>query len=280
LPENKTDAKAVKDKLDALIARNPAYKDMCELVGGLLLQTLGPGSGGAELDIEPQVDASKLAQGKPLLDRTVLELDWTRIWNLAERLAREVEKCPAGAGTAQVMANLRAQSHEGAGLLRAVLNSDYQELEQAAKKQGSKMQAVGLVMRLALRPQMLAAAQAARGVADIGGWSFGHCPVCGAPPGLADLSGPDGARTLHCALCETAWSYPRLQCPFCEKQEPGAISYVKAESEEGLQAELCSGCGQYIKTLDLRQMAGPVILPLDDAATWHLDLIAQRRNSE
>mgnify|MGYP000625110617 CR=1 FL=1 len=276
----KTDPQAVREKLKTLIARNPAYKEMCEFVGGLLLKTMGPGLMGVSLDIESQVDDAKLAQGKPLLDRAALELDWTRVWNLAERLAREVDQRPKGAGTARVMANLRAGARGDAGLLRAVLNSDYQALEQAAKEQGSQMQAVGLVMRLALRPQMLSAAKAARGQSDIKGWSFGHCPVCGSAPGLAQLDGPDGQRALHCALCETTWPYTRLKCPFCEKQEPGSISYVKAENEEGLQAELCAGCGQYIKTLDLRQVAGPIIMPLDDAASWHLDLIAQRHGTD
>ncbi len=275
----KTDPQAVKAKLDTLIERNPAYKEMCEFVGGLVLQTMGPGIDGASLDISPQIDDSKLAQGQPLLDRASLELDWTRVWDMAERLARVVDQRPAGAGTAQVMTNLRAEARGGAGLLRAVLNSDYQALEQAAQEQGSQMQAVGLVMRLALRPQMLSAAEIARSKSDIKGWSFGHCPVCGSAPGLAEINSPDGQRALHCALCETTWSYPRLQCPFCEKQEPGSISLIKAENEEGLQAELCAGCGQYIKTLDLRQQAGPVIMPLDDAATWHLDLLVQRQGS-
>lgn len=279
MSDPKTDPQAVKAKLETLIARNPAYKEMCEFVGGLLLQTLGPGLDGASLDIEPQVDDAKLVQGQPLLDRASLELDWPRVWDLAERLARTVDNKPAGAGIVQAMANLRAGARGGAGLLRAVLGSDYQALEQAAQEQGSKMQAVGLVMRLALRPQMLIAADTARRQSDIKDWSFGHCPVCGSAPGLADLSGPDGQRSLHCALCETTWAYPRLQCPFCEKQEPGAISCIKAENEEGLQAELCAGCGQYLKTLDLRQLAGPVIMPLDDAASWHLDLIVQRQGS-
>jgi hypothetical protein len=26
--------------------------------------------------------------------------------------------------------------------------------------------------------------------------------------------------------------------------------------------------------MDLREIAGPIILPLDDVATWHLDIIA------
>lgn len=280
MADYKTDPRAVKAKLEALIARNPAYKEMCDFVGGLVLTTLGPGLEGASLSIETQIDASKLAQGRPLLDRATLELDWPRVWNLAERLAREVAQRPAGAGTAQVMANLRAQARGDAGLLRAMLNSDYQALQEAAAEQGSQMQAVGLVMRLALRPQMLMAGETARRNSGIAGWAFGHCPVCGSAPGLAELSGEEGKRSLHCALCETSWSYPRLKCPFCEKQEPGAITYIKAESEEGLQAELCSGCGQYIKTLDLRQLAGPIIMPLDDAATWHLDLIVQKRGAK
>ncbi len=280
MPDQKTDPQAIKSKLEVLIQRNPAYKEMCDFVGGLLLMTMGPDLDGASLDIAPQIDAARFTEGQPLLNRETLELDWSRTWDLAERLALAVEERPAGAGTGQVTANLRAQAKGGAGLLRAVLTSDYQALEQAAHEQGSQMQAVGLVMRLALRPQMLMAAETARQKHAINGWSCGHCPVCGSAPSLAELSGPDGKRALHCALCETSWPYPRLKCPFCEKQEPGAISYIKAEKEEGLQAELCAGCGQYIKTLDLRLLSGPLIPPLDDAATWHLDLIAQRHGSK
>jgi hypothetical protein len=44
---------------------------------------------------------------------------------------------------------------------------------------------------------------------------------------------------------------------------------------EGLLVDLCSRCGHYIKTIDLRELPGSIIVPLDDAATWHLDLIAQ-----
>jgi len=76
-------------------------------------------------------------------------------------------------------------------------------------------------------------------------------------------------------LCETAWPYPRLRCPFCENDNREDLSYLKAESEEGLRVDLCNRCGQYLKTIDLRELAGPVIVPLDDVATWHLDIIAQ-----
>ncbi|MBW1748693.1 MAG: formate dehydrogenase accessory protein FdhE [Deltaproteobacteria bacterium] len=93
---------------------------------------------------------------------------------------------------------------------------------------------------------------------------------CGSAPGLGDLSGEGGKRRLHCSLCETVWSYPRLQCPFCE------LNYLRAENEEYFRVDLCGQCNNYLKTLDLREISGPIILPLDDVATWHLDLIAQK----
>jgi len=273
------DRQAIEARMEVISQRNPAYGELCGLVGGLLLQTLdsewGEGSG-------PRLDASGLAKGRPLWDRETLELDWPRVWDLALDLARTLEERPGGAKMVQALAGLRAaarpagQAAEGPGVLRGILTSDYSELAQAAREDQGVAQVLNLVLRLALRPALLAAAAAARRQEDLEGWSFGHCPVCGSAPGLAELSGEGGKRTLHCSLCETAWSYPRLQCPFCESQEPGNLGYLKATEEEGIQVDVCSACGQYLKTLDLRRLAGPIILPLDDAATWHLDLVARK----
>jgi formate dehydrogenase maturation protein FdhE len=49
---------------------------------------------------------------------------------------------------------------------------------------------------------------------------------------------------------------------------------LRAEKEEGLLVDLCGRCNHYLKTIDLRELAGPIIVPLDDTATWHLDIIA------
>jgi len=51
---------------------------------------------------------------------------------------------------------------------------------------------------------------------------------------------------------------------------------LRAENEEYFRVDLCGQCNNYLKTLDLREISGPIILPLDDVATWHLDLIAQK----
>ncbi len=272
------DRQVIKARMEAIAQRNPAYSDVCELVGGLLLQTLESGQEPGSPGPQPQAHPAELHKGRSLWDRASLELDWPRAWDLAGRLAQSVEKRPGGTQAAQAMAKLRAAAGgdgREAGAFRAVLTADQPALSRLAEEHDGEAQVLGLLLRLALRPLLLAAAQAARQEVDLGEWSFGHCPVCGSAPGLAELSGEGGKRTLHCSLCETAWPYPRLQCPFCESQEPGTLSYLKAKEEEGLQVDVCANCGQYLKTLDLRELAGPIILPLDDAATWHLDLIAR-----
>jgi FdhE protein len=54
------------------------------------------------------------------------------------------------------------------------------------------------------------------------------------------------------------------------------LSYLRAENEEGLRVDLCGRCGNYLKTIDLRELPGPIIVPLDDVATLHLDIIADK----
>jgi FdhE protein len=138
------------------------------------------------------------------------------------------------------------------------------------------VQVLNLVLLLTMRPSLMASAQAMSEVVDLKQWSGGHCPACGSAPRLAHLAGDGGHRTLHCSLCETAWPYRRIRCPFCDNDNTDQLVVLLPEGEEGLRVDLCEGCGQYVKTLDLRSLAGPVIPLLDDLATWHLDLIAKR----
>jgi FdhE protein len=160
-------------------------------------------------------------------------------------------------------------------LFRAVLISDDKAIETAARELKIDPPVLTLLLRLSLRPALLEVARVVEDRLDLSRWHHGHCPVCGSAPQLADLSGEGGQRTLHCSLCETIWPFVRLRCPFCENDNKEDLSYLRAESEEGLRVDLCSRCGHYIKTIDLRELAGPIIVPLDDAATWHLDLIAK-----
>jgi FdhE protein len=97
------------------------------------------------------------------------------------------------------------------------------------------------------------------------------CPVCGSPPVAGVVGGDDRVRYLTCALCGTEWNLARIQCWDC--RATGGISYLAVEAEPGLKAELCAGCGAYLKLFyrEKRPAAEPFA---DDVASLTLDLLA------
>ncbi len=265
-------------KVKAISTRNPVYAEVSQWVGDLLAATVRASATfrPPELSLDPQRLPEAWSRGKSFLDPGELSLDWQQAGVLYKQL---VEIVKAGKdGPRQIEGLLQTLDEEEDGtpkLMKAVLASDLEVIATAARKLKVDPPVLTLLLRLSLRPAILEVARAVQDLLDFSQWHYGHCPVCGSAPKLADLSGEGGKRTLHCTLCETAWPYIRLQCAFCENDNREELSYLRAESEEGLRVDLCSRCGHYLKTIDLRELSGPIIVPLDDMATYHLDLIAQ-----
>lgn len=271
----------IEDKVAVLSNRNPAYAELCAWVGRLLSETVPEAQDrpSRPQDLPSQAAPEALAQGRSLLNPGDLEMDWKRAHRLLQRLAGLIQGQDERGAQGQDLERLLTLTENDPALFKKVLASDYQALAQAAEDLDIEAGLLNLMLRLALRPTLLALARSAAKGVELEAWPYGHCPVCGSAPGLAHLSGEGGWRTLHCSLCETAWPYPRLQCPFCENRDPQELTILRAKGEEGLGVELCDRCGHYLKTIDLREMTGPIIVPLDDVGTWHLDLIAQRHIS-
>ncbi len=228
-----------------------------------------------DLNVDQEVLRKAWIQGRSFLNPEELDLDWKKISALYKRLVEFVGKREDGRRQAEGLLKAIEENHNGTPvLMKAALSSNYEAIEASAKAFSIDSPVLALLLRLSLRPSLLIISQAVLEHFDSSLWNHGHCPVCGSAPRLADLSGEGGKRRLHCSLCETAWPYPRLRCPFCENDNRKELSYLRAESEEGLRVDLCGRCNNYLKTMDLREITGPVILPLDDVATWHLDIIA------
>ena len=264
----------IKQRMEALIARNPAYQGLCGLVGDLLLAApAGPG------ELEPpslqRVSPEEWSQGRPLWILETWRMDWNAAWERLLRLAQSLQESTEQEGVREALDRARTDGQEAERLFRMALAGEFEDLGQAAEEMEVAPPVLKLLLRVTLRPWLLAAARQDLQHLDLAAWTKGRCPLCGSPPALAHLAGEGGQRSLHCSLCETSWAYPRLSCPFCSSQDPKGFSLLKGREEEGLQVELCGSCGQYLKTLDLRSAQGPVIVPLDDVATWHLDLMAQ-----
>lgn len=269
--------KSIASKVKAIGKRNPVYAEIAQWVGDLLSETVQAAGKFRlpELNLDQAPSQEARSQGRSLLDPGELSLDWKQAGVLYKRLVELVKKRKEGYRQAEGLLRAVDETQDGVPrLMKAAMISDFKPIEAAAKKFKIDPPVLTLILRLSLRPALLNVAQTVIEGLDLNQWNYGHCPVCGSAPKLADLSGEGGKRRLHCSLCETAWAYPRLQCPFCENDNRKDLSYLRAENEEGLRVDLCSRCGNYLKTIDLRELPGPVIVPLDDVATWHLDIIA------
>lgn len=262
----------IKDKVAAIRRRQPAYGEVVAWMGDLLgLSQQDP----LPVPDPPPGPGPGFPEGRSLFIPAELPLDMERTRALLARLAAKAAARKGGREQAAGLERLLALPDQTLRpVLTAVLAGDLPAQEKTAQEQGLDPQVLNLFLRLALRPGLLALAQAACEGLDLTRWPAGHCPVCGGAPRLASLDGEGGHRRLHCSLCETVWPYPRRQCPFCENRESEDLVVLLPEGEEGFRLDLCRRCGLHLKTLDLRCLSGPVIPLLDDLATWHLDLAA------
>ncbi len=106
----------------------------------------------------------------------------------------------------------------------------------------------------------------------------GRCSLCGSPPSIATLRREDGRRILTCGLCGASWEFERLACPWCETQDRETLTFLRLSPEDPRWIEACESCRGYIKTVDERRLplGETIISVVEEAATLHLDLLAER----
>lgn len=105
-------------------------------------------------------------------------------------------------------------------------------------------------------------------------WKQGYCPVCGGVPDFAALDAETGSRRLLCSRCSSEWSYPRMKCPFCGTTDHTKIFYYPGE--KGVyRLYACRECMHYLKTIDLREAEGDVLLPVERITTIAMDAAAR-----
>jgi formate dehydrogenase maturation protein FdhE len=127
---------------------------------------------------------------------------------------------------------------------------------------------------LALRPYLEWAAEQVVPYVEQGLWRRGYCPVCGGAPDFAALDAETGARHLLCSRCNSQWLYHRLGCPFCGTTEYAKLFYYP--DEDGVyRLYVCQGCRRYLKTIDLREVQGEVLLPVERITTVAMDAAAR-----
>lgn len=102
------------------------------------------------------------------------------------------------------------------------------------------------------------------------------CPLCGSPPAMGELVGEEGRMVLHCGTCGQSWPAARRQCSCCGNRDEASLEYFTAGEEPGYRVNVCRQCGGYLKVVDSRLAGTDLPMDLEDLATLHLDLLAQR----
>jgi FdhE protein len=121
-----------------------------------------------------------------------------------------------------------------------------------------------------LRPLLAALAESLAPGIDTEQWRRPFCPVCGGLPDMACLDKERGARRLVCSRCDFTWPFQRLRCPYCGTEEQTALAFFV--DDRGLyRLDVCERCKCYLKTIDLRNAAEELLLPLERLLTADLD---------
>jgi FdhE protein len=131
---------------------------------------------------------------------------------------------------------------------------------------------------LAAQPAFWAAATQAAALSDLTRWSRGYCPVCGAWPLYAELSGAQRERHLRCGRCGSDWTWAVLLCPYCGNDDHRRLGHFENQAEaEFRRVDTCEECRGYVKALASFTPRSALLLAADDAATLHLDVAARER---
>lgn len=104
----------------------------------------------------------------------------------------------------------------------------------------------------------------------------GRCFACGALPGLALITPPDGRRLLCCGSCGARWEQPRLACPGCRSS--GAMTALRMPDMPDVRVESCDTCLGALTTVDLRareSSEAPVLPLIERTAALPMDLLVE-----
>jgi FdhE protein len=230
---------------------------------------------------DPASALSRLTEGVPLLDGERLVVDVHYVADLFERLLNVVLR-QADAETTARAAPLIAAAADGrldpGKLFTETLLGHQDHVAALAGAVGADTDFLLSLTRLAVAPLLHACAERLGSVVerldDDASWLRGYCPVCGGAPLLGELRGIELRLFLRCSACGFAWRSRRLFCPFCESDDYRALRTLQVDGDHRFRVQVCDRCRGYLKIGNAFDPPPSELLPLDDVASVHLDVVA------
>ncbi len=233
------------------------------------------------LDLTPEVVRAKLGSGTPLLADEALDFDPGALRRFfAAACAWTATRPDRADDGARLVRAVTDGTLDAETVLALALAEDDAGLVEMARRLDIGADLLRALARFLVSAALIAVARAlATAVAREGGaWDRPICPICGAPPLLAEQQGTEGQRVLRCAVCGAGWRFARNRCPGCDTTEPGAQHFLAVEGrEEKYRVDLCDNCHGYVKSCTAFAATAPELLAIDDIALLHLAEAARER---
>ena len=257
------------------LSRRPELRETLELYRALLAARAAAAAPAVPA-LAAEAARDRLARGEPLLDAAAFAADWRALaQTLAAVCAAAAEHRPGEAEALRALAGLADDEEE---LRAAVADHLARTVHPARRPAGAASAAATLldfVLNHALHPALAAYADAWLPLVSDETWYRSYCPICGGAADFAALLAGGGTRRLLCARCDAEWTAPRGVCPFCGESAPGRLGYFPAGPDGIYRLYTCETCRRYLKTIDLRELARPIHLPVERVLTVGMDLAAQ-----
>ena len=236
------------------------------------------------VSLEPEQAADKLRAGTPAFRGEPVALPVAMLHPLVLRACDDL----AAGGAGDVARRVRGCLDEGridvGSLLVASFDRNQNAIRTKAVHEGIAPDVLWLVAELAVGPAAYVAQRTLFAPPGAGThpamtgalaeWPHGYCPACGSWPAFGE--DPDRSRQLRCSFCGVGWRLRDPGCTYCGGA-PGHLTALTTEPAAAPRAELCSGCGAYLKWLDLPEPTPFELLPVEDLASTPLDVLAVQK---
>jgi hypothetical protein len=232
-----------------------------------------------KLSLPPRYLAAKLTRGVPVLAGEPIPLPVPVLVPTLVKLCDALAEGGAGDAARHIRETIESGNIEPGSLLTASLTRNQAAMRTGAVHRGLSPDLVWLVAELAVSPFVHALQRLLLGNAGSGelqtaldAWNRGHCPACGSWPAVAEVVG--GHRTLRCSFCSSAWELPAYACIYCGESGERFVTAAPDEERKDRRIEVCSGCGGYLKTVDVPELSPFPLLSISDIETTDLDVAA------
>jgi FdhE protein len=277
---NKSDSgvERIRRRVEALVKETPSHKEIIEFFKDVVTEQYAIRSKvmTAPIEIDEEDMKLKIKEGFPLVEKNALTLDVPSATRLFKRLCKILSRNKkATQDVERITQALHNNEIDLLELFKQAVSDNVEFITSLSVRLRVRKDVLLFIAKESVKPILEAYANDLKGRVDQEGWWRGYCPVCGSEPFMAELR-EDGDRFLICSACGSEWRFKRLQCPFCEHEEPEGFRYFYAANEgEAYRVDVCEHCKRYIKTIDTKELGEDIIPLIEDAATLYLDMLAQ-----